>query len=47
MVEDNKLLGESTDGQLIFRKVEQSVLQRPAFLVGQQGNRASMNLCLG
>ena len=31
MVEDNRLLGEPTDGQLIFRKVEQSVLQRPAF----------------
>ena len=31
MVEDGQLLGEPTDGQLIFRKIEPSVLQRPAF----------------
>ena len=31
MVEDGKLLGEPTDGRLIFRKIESSVLQKPAF----------------
>ena len=31
MVEDGKLLGEPTDGRLIFRKIDSSVLQKPAF----------------
>ena len=31
MVEDGQILGEPTYGQLVFRKIESSVLQRPAF----------------
>ena len=31
MVEDNKFFGELTDGQLIHRKIDGSVLRSPAF----------------
>ena len=31
MVDDGKLMGMPTDGQLINRKIEPSILQRPAF----------------
>ncbi len=31
MVEEGRLLGSPTDGRLLFRKIEPSVLQRPAF----------------
>ena len=31
MVDEGRLLGEPTDGQLVFRKIDSSVLQRPAF----------------
>jgi hypothetical protein len=30
MVDNGQLLGDGNDGQMILRKVDQSVLQRPA-----------------